>query len=131
MGPDERPVGRDEREGEPVSGYRVDDYLDDELGETVSRWRAELAAGPPVIEYTGELDEEVVWGPRPKLMADEPGGRRTVVITGRVADHHVVPRSGARDHLPAHARHGFAADRTAMWAVLLCVILLLVAVTSH
>ncbi len=116
---------------EPATGYRVDEYLDDELGELVGRWQAELAEEPEVIGYAGEGDEEAIWGPRPKLMADEPGGRRTVVITGRVADRHIAPRASARGSLPVHARHGFAADRTAMWAVLLCVILLLVALTSH
>ncbi len=114
---------------EPAPGYRVEDYLDDDLSATVSRWQAELAGEPAVSP--SPRDEEAIWGPRPKLMADEPGGRRTVVITGHVADRHLAPRSSGRDSLPMHARHGFAADRTAMWAVLLCVILLLVAVTSH
>ena len=69
--------------------------------------------------------------PRPKLLSTEPGGRRTVVITGRVADRHVAPRAAAKGGSPAHARHGFQADRTAMWAVLLCVIVLLAAIASH
>jgi hypothetical protein len=116
---------------EPAQGYRVDEYLDDDLGETVGRWQAELSEEPALIEYAGELDEEAVWGPRPRLMAEEPGGRRTIVITGRVADRHIAPRASARGGTPVHARGGFAADRTAMWAVLLCVILLLVALTSH
>jgi hypothetical protein len=119
-----------ERYEQPVSGYVVDESLDEDLGALVSRWQSELAA-PPVDASVNARDDEQIWGPRPRLMAEQPGGRRTVVITGRGADRHVAPRSSARGGVRTHARHGFAADRTAMWAVLLCVILLLVALTSH
>jgi hypothetical protein len=91
--------------------------------------RAALAAGP-VIELDTGLDEEEIWGPRPKLMADEAGGRRTVVITGRVADRYVTPhRQRGGQHSPL-SRFGLKADRTAMWAVMLGLMLLLVAITS-
>jgi hypothetical protein len=107
---------------------RLDPDLDANLADVLSRWQNELEV--PVVIDAGDSDEEQVWGPRPRLMAAEPGGRRTVVITGRVADRHVAPRTRSRQS-SLHPRHGFAADRTAMWAVLLCVILLLVAITSH
>ncbi|HET9075071.1 MAG TPA: hypothetical protein VFN48_10860 [Solirubrobacteraceae bacterium] len=94
-------------------------------------WRGAPAPEPELIELEelpDALDEERIWGPRPRLHADEPGGRRTVVITGHVTDRQLHPRtrSTALDR-----GRGLQADRTAMWAVLLCVILLLVAITSH
>ncbi len=114
-------------------GFRAEDYLDQRgyAAELVRGWDTTPAAEPVVIEYTDPVDEEEIWGPRPRLIAGEAGGRRTVVITGRGGDRAVVPRSNPRDGLPLHARHGFQADRTAMWAVLLCVIVLLAAVASH
>lgn len=114
---------------EPAQFYGGDDDLDTDLRDVVGRWQAELASEPAVIDVEA-LDDEQIWGPRPRLMAAEPGGRRTVVITGRMADRHMTARTRSRGR-SLHARHGFAADRTAMWAVLLCVILLLVALTSH
>jgi hypothetical protein len=108
-------------------GFRVADYLDD-AGEI---WNAELVEAPEVIDVTDAIEDEAIWGPRPRLLPSEPGGRRTVVITGRVAGRHMAPRAAARGAQPVHARHGFQADRTAMWAVLLCVIVLLAAVASH
>ena len=133
--PDDVEIARDgepvvsRASGERVGGYRVDDYL----GAFAAEIEAQSVREPePVLEYAGLVDdEEQVWGPRPKLLATEDGGRRTVVITGRVADRYAAPRAGARDSVPGYARQGFAADRTAMWAVLLCVIVLLVAITSH
>jgi hypothetical protein len=106
--------------------YDEPDYLED-------TYLDETYPGETYLEgtYLEEVDAEEIWGPRPRLHASDPGGRRTVVITGRVADRHIAPRAGTRDHLPGHARYGFQADRTAMWAVLLCVIVLLCAITSH
>jgi hypothetical protein len=60
-------------------------------------------------------------------------GRRTVTITGRGGEHY-VPRSSAsarqRPGRRPHERAGFRPDRVGMWAVVLCVVLLLVAATS-
>ncbi|MFZ0043785.1 MAG: hypothetical protein WAK93_20920 [Solirubrobacteraceae bacterium] len=58
-------------------------------------------------------------------------GRRTVTIRGQRAERYVPRR--ARDPRPSerrYARPGFHPDRTAMWAVLLGVLLILVAATS-
>lgn len=114
----------------PSRGVTVD--IDFDAMDSLERsWRSAPADEPELIELEAlpeELDDERIWGPRPRLQADEPGGRRTVVITGHVADRQLAPRtrSTALDR-----GRGLQADRTAMWAVLLCVILLLVAVTSH
>jgi hypothetical protein len=53
-------------------------------------------------------------------------GRRTVVITGRGAERY-APASRRRQasELRFHERSGFSPDRTAMWAVLLGLALLL------
>ncbi len=59
--------------------------------------------------------------------------RRTVVITGRVADRYSASsqrRGGYESNLKPHHRAGFKPDRVAMWAVLLGVLLVLIAATS-
>ena len=59
-------------------------------------------------------------------------GRRTVTITGRGAERH-LPRPGEPGHRPirrAHERTGFRPDRVSMWAVLLGMLLLAVAIAS-
>jgi hypothetical protein len=53
-------------------------------------------------------------------------GRRTVTIRGQVASR-PAPRRPRRD---SYDRVGARPDRIAMWAVLLCVLLVLVAATS-
>jgi hypothetical protein len=53
-------------------------------------------------------------------------GRRTVTIRGQVAAR-PAPRRGRRD---PYDRIGSRPDRIAMWAVVLCVLLILVAATS-
>jgi hypothetical protein len=55
----------------------------------------------------------------------EPGGRRTVVITGRGAGHYSTSRRHAEAGLAFHERSGFNPDRMAMWAVLLGIALML------
>ncbi len=60
-------------------------------------------------------------------------GRRTVTITGRGAERHVPRSYGSARQRPQrrpYERAGFRPDRAALWAVLLCVVLLLVAATS-
>jgi hypothetical protein len=61
----------------------------------------------------------------------ERSERRTITITGRGAEPY-QPSTYARrrPQLPAHERPGFRPDRAAMWAVLLGVLLILVALTS-
>ena len=59
-------------------------------------------------------------------------GRRTVTIRGRGAERY-TPRRPTADRRRSERRHerpGFVPDRTAMWAVLLGVLLLLVAAAS-
>jgi hypothetical protein len=55
------------------------------------------------------------------------GERRTVVIRGRGAERNLPV---ARPTLRRHERPGFRADRAAMWAVMLGLLLILVAATS-
>jgi hypothetical protein len=67
---------------------------------------------------------------------DTTSGRRTVTITGRgveawQARNGTRPSSAQRlTQLKRHEREGFRPDRIAMWAVLLGIVLLMVAVTS-
>ena len=58
-------------------------------------------------------------------------GRRTVTIRGHGAERN-LPRSSAsrRRNEPPHRRSGFQADRMAMWAVLLGIMLVVVAAAS-
>jgi hypothetical protein len=115
-----------------VGGFHAEDYLDQRSGADLSHGRTALPVRKPeVIDYTDAVDDEEIWGPRPKLVATGSGGRRTVVITGRGDDRAVVTRGPSRDDHPVHARHGLQADRTAMWAVLLCVIVLFAAIATH
>lgn len=100
-----------------------------------------ITAPDSLVEQTGGLlpalagattgSDEAVWGPRPRLQQEEPGGRRTVVITGRVADRYAAPRSGrSESRLPARLKDFSFGDRMAAWAVGLGLILLLVATLS-
>ncbi|WP_249011960.1 hypothetical protein [Conexibacter sp. DBS9H8] len=109
-------------------GFHVEDYAADL--DLVAALGVDDDGDGPLIEYVSESDPERVWGPRPRLMPAESGGRRTVVITGHTADRQLVSRSGSRaSSLPA-SRAFHAGDRTAMWAVLLGVMLLIVAISS-
>src|SRR5581483_4835735 len=55
------------------------------------------------------------------------GGRRTVTIRGRGAERDLPV---ARPTLRRHERPGFKADRAALWAVMLGLVLILVAAAS-
>jgi hypothetical protein len=58
-------------------------------------------------------------------------GRRTVTIRGQGAERYVPTRSSSRRRPERrYERTGFRPDRTAMWAVLLGVMLILAAATS-
>jgi hypothetical protein len=82
---------------------------------------------PPAVPFSPEPDSDlhlerpVTWAPR------APNGRRTVQITGRGAERNLPV---ARPTLRRHERAGFKPDRTAMWAVLLGLLLIIVAATS-
>jgi hypothetical protein len=57
--------------------------------------------------------------------------RRTVTIRGRGSERYVPARSSSRRRPERrHERAGFRPDRTAMWAVLLGVLLILAAAAS-
>jgi len=88
---------------------------------------------PPAIPFSSEpeldmhLERPVTWAPRAE------NGRRTVQITGRGAERALPvarPMPVGRPTLRRHERAGFKPDRTAMWAVLLGLLLIIVAATS-
>ena len=60
-----------------------------------------------------------------------PAQRRTVVITGRGAERYPVPRRHYSAGLRPYERAGFKPDRVALWAVVLCLALLIGAVASY
>jgi hypothetical protein len=69
-------------------------------------------------------------------VGDDVPSRRTVTITGQGAEGY-ASRNGTRpsaaqrhQQVRRHERAGFKPDRIAMWAVLLCVVMILAAVTS-
>ncbi len=62
------------------------------------------------------------------LSESEQSDRRTVVITGRGDDRYMPARRRPSSELRFHERSGFSPDRTAMWAVLLGLALLIGAV---
>ena len=60
-------------------------------------------------------------------------GRRTVTIQGRGADRYYPPRrrqDARRPPMPRYQRSGFRADKTAIWAVALCLLMVLMAAAS-
>jgi len=65
--------------------------------------------------------------PEPDGLPYGQGGRRTVTITGRGAERNLPM---ARPTLRKHERPGFRPDRAALWAVILGLVLILVAVAS-
>jgi hypothetical protein len=78
-------------------------------------------------ERDGKWDDRV-----PTSTVNSAGGvpgRRTVTIRGQGSERYRPPAS-RRPHERRHEREGFRPDRAAMWAVLLGVMLILVAVTS-
>jgi hypothetical protein len=77
----------------------------------------------PVGERT--MAERTVAAPQPARSSFPE--RRTVVIRGRGAERNLPV---ARPTLRRHERPGFRADRAALWAVMLGVLLILVAATS-
>jgi hypothetical protein len=72
--------------------------------------------------------------PERSSVASPIPGRRTITITGRGAApaYPTTPTTfdRRRPRRPRHERAGFRPDRAALWAVMLCLVLLLVAATS-
>ena len=95
-------------------------------------------SGIPVPRGEAIADEGQRWADtrqRHSAAAGAPG-RRTVTITGQGAEGY-ASRNGTRpsaaqrhQQVRRHERAGFKPDRIAMWAVLLCVVMILAAVTS-
>jgi hypothetical protein len=91
-------------------------------------WSAEDAPSAPVDQATSGHDAATPpeWSPSGGVP-----GRRTVTIRGQVADRYATPRPSSRRRPERrYERTGFRPDRTALWAVLLGVMLILAAVTS-
>ena len=91
---------------------------------------ASVAPGEPAELDLPAEPAAAEWAP----VYDPVTGRRTVTIRGRGAERApsvtpTVPRR-ARATAPRYERSGFVGDRAAMWAVLLGVLLVLIAVAS-
>lgn len=102
----------------------------------------ETAARPALRPVDGRLAGARP-GPRPHAVAAPSAGavpatggvagRRTITIQGRGAERNLpLPSEASRRRAArrAHERSGFRPDRAAMWAVLLGLLLVLVALTS-
>ena len=107
----------------------VEPWWEELDSEAFREFRAATIAEPlpPAVPFSPEpeldmhLERPVTWAPRAE------NGRRTVQITGRGAERNLPV---ARPTLRRHERAGFKPDRTAMWAVLLGLLLIVVAATS-
>lgn len=89
--------------------------------------RATPAPAPPRTSRTAAPRDPA---PTPRRSPDTAlPERRTVTITGRGAERY-RPAPQRRPARRAHERPGFRPDRIAMWAVLLCVLMILAATTS-
>lgn len=101
--------------------------------ERVAVERPRRASGP-VIEPPPRAPVVMAEPPaEPTEPPLDPDGRRIVTIRGRGAERDLAfpaYRSGRRPATPVHHRPGFKPDRTALWAVMLGLLLVLVAATS-
>jgi hypothetical protein len=89
------------------------------------------ARGRPAPAPAASRQAAAAAAPEPPAPA-APGriaGRRTVTITGHGTERNLPPARPRPQRRP-HERAGFRPDRVGLWAVLLCVVLLLVAATS-
>lgn len=84
----------------------------------------------PSAERPAATSEAALTRQRTSPGDGEPTERRTVVIRGRGDDRLYGTASRRRPARPRHERSGFRADRTAMWAVVLGIAMLLVAAMS-
>jgi hypothetical protein len=85
-------------------------------------------AGARDDAYDPDARNEQFGAPSARAIGGVPG-RRTVTIRGQGAERYRAP-TPRRPAERRHERAGFRPDRMAMWAVLLGVLLILVAVTS-
>jgi hypothetical protein len=113
-----------ERESLPSAVRALDDWSTSE--HEAADWSArDVPVGPDTPEH------DVIASPEWSPSGGVPG-RRTVTIRGHVPDHrYVTPRQSSRRRPERrYERSGFRPDRTALWAVLLGLMLILAAVTS-
>jgi hypothetical protein len=117
-----RPVGRDDRS--PSASARGSAVLAEEFGA--------VAVSVDVLAHPAHLHaSEPPAGP--SAAGSGVPGRRTVTIRGRGAERELAFPQNGRARRPAvrrHERPGFQPDRTALWALMLGVVLVLVAATS-
>lgn len=126
--------------------YEPQEYAPDEYASQGHAWDA-YDRYPPEVSYDQaplDVDREMdtAWGGRMSAAAgaetyevdpydfepafgSQSSGRRTVVITGRGTSGYAVARRRRDAELSFHERAGFNPDRTAMWAVLLGIALLI------
>jgi hypothetical protein len=97
---------------------------------------ARMDARPAAAPRASRMDARPAAPPRAatrdERLATAPGGvpgRRTVTIRGQGAERY-VPRSRDRRPERRYERTGFRPDRAAMWAVLLCVMMIAAAAMS-
>lgn len=100
-----------------------------------TRPAAEMAANRPAVNNGPDRAAAAAappWGARAAHGAGVPG-RRTVKITGYGSQRNLIYASREPRRRPPerpYERAGFKPDRVALWAVLLCVVLVLVAAVS-
>ena len=113
-----------ERESLPSAAERaLDDWSTSEREAVEWTARDEAREHPAVPDAAASHE----WSPSGGVP-----GRRTVTIRGHVPDHRYVTPSQSARRRPErrYERSGFRPDRTALWAVLLGLMLILAAVTS-
>lgn len=99
-------------------------------------WEQPRRDEPPRVNGRGGEPRRTVGraGPMRSEAAGVPGagvpGRRTVTIHGRGAERYRGVPERRRPARRPHERSGFKPDRAAMWAVMLCVLMILAAATS-
>ncbi len=122
-GDSRRSPRRSAAEPEPVAGspertdWDLPTQTHSHFDEMMEEWNRTYGSGA-VIDLSDEGDGPTASGPR------------TVVITGHGDDRYMPASRGRRrsSDLRFHERAGFSPDRTAMWAVLLGVVLLIACV---
>jgi hypothetical protein len=116
-----RSVARDDRS---VASARDAAFVEDEFGA--------VAVSVNVPTHPVQMAASV-GSAGPAAAASGIAGRRTVTIRGRGAERELAFPQNGRARRPAvrrHERPGFQPDRTALWALMLGVVLVLVAATS-
>jgi hypothetical protein len=122
----ERELEARDRERLPSAVRALDDWSASE--HEAIEWSAADEPATPVDQATAEPEvaAPAQWSPSGGVP-----GRRTVTIRGQVPERYITPRQSSRRRPERrYERSGFRPDRTALWAVLLGVMLILAAVTS-